>query len=162
MPINDRAKCNCAISADLLIEIEGKVQEHSWFLIFSPLSHHDAAADGSPALRFARDGYRAREILRPRSFRGAIFLERLKESEKRKLVRVLLKEHGRTFADEPRIKSKKTDAVSAFRWLCARHSSGSPARQNGNGRGSRSARQSRRNRGYPILFSHAEWRAVSE
>ncbi len=74
MPINDRAKCNRASNADLLIEIAGKVQEHSWFLVFSPLSHHDAAADGSPALRFARDGCRAREILRPRSFRGAISL----------------------------------------------------------------------------------------
>ena len=46
MPINDRAKCNRAIRADLLMQFEGKVQEHSRFLIFSPFSHHDAAADG--------------------------------------------------------------------------------------------------------------------
>ena len=79
MPINDRAKCNHAISADHLIEIAGKVQEHSWFLVFSPLSHHDAAADGSPALRFARDGCRAGGILRPRSFRRAISLNAERE-----------------------------------------------------------------------------------
>ncbi len=75
---------------------------------------------GSPALRFARDVCRAREILRPRSFRGAIFLnvERERKTQARSHAARGTRPHlCRRAADQ----IEKSDAVSALSLaLCAR------------------------------------------
>jgi endonuclease III len=42
-----------------------------------------------------------------------------KPIDKRKIVRVLLQKHGRTFSDELGIDLKKPDPSTLFRWLCA-------------------------------------------